>query len=102
MTDFAMVLIVAGGTVLMRLSMITLLADVTIPPRLEQALRLVAPAVLAGLVAQTLFIEGGDLRPFSTWYVAAAIALIVAWRTRSVGWTLLIGMLSVWILEAVT
>jgi len=96
MTDFALVLMVAGGTFLMRASLVVMLANVTIPERVQQALRLVAPAVLAGLVAQTLFLGGGRSGPVGTWYIAAAIAAIVAWRTRSVAWTLLIGMLAVW------
>jgi branched-subunit amino acid transport protein len=99
-TDLAIVLVVALGTITMRASMVTLLADVTIPPRIEQALGLVAPAVLAGLVAQTLFLDHGDWRPFGTWYIGAAVAAVVAWRTRSFGWTLLAGMASVWLLEA--
>ena len=99
-TDLFIVAAVAAGTLAMRASMVTLLAEVTIPPRLQQALSLVAPAVLAGLVAQTLFLDAGELRPFGTWYVAAAIAAVVAWRTRSFGWTLLVGMASVWLLAA--
>jgi branched-subunit amino acid transport protein len=99
-SDLALVAIVAVGTLTMRASMVTLLANVTIPPRVEQALSLVAPAVLAGLVAQTLFLDHGELRPFGTWYLAAAVAALVAWRTRSFGWTLLAGMVSVWLLEA--
>ena len=100
--DLLIVLTVAAGTLAMRASMVTLLADVTLSLRTQQALSLVAPAVLAGLVAQTLFLEAGELRPFGTWYVAGAIAAVVAWRTRSFGWTLLIGMVSVWLLTALT
>ena len=69
---------------------------------LHRSIPLVAPAVLAGLVAQTLFLDAGELRPFGTWYVAGGIAAVVAWRTRSFGWTLLIGMVSVWLLAALT
>lgn len=94
------VALVAAGTLGLRASMVTLLADVAIPPRLEQALGLVAPAVLAGLVAQTLFLDHGEWRPLGTWYLAGAVAAVVAWRTRSFGWTLLAGMGSVWFLEA--
>jgi len=100
-SDLFIVAAVAAGTLAMRASMVTLLADVTIPPRLQQALSLVAPAVLAGLVAQTLFLEAGELRPFGTWYIAGAIAAVVAWRTRSFGWTLFVGMASVWLLALV-
>ena len=93
------VAIVAVGTYAMRVSMISILTHVVIPPRLEQALGLVAPAVLAGLVAQTLFLDHGTWRGFDAWYPAAAIAAVVAWRTRSFGWTLVAGMGSVWLLE---
>ncbi len=99
--DLLIVLAVAAGTLALRASMVTLLADVAIPHRLEQALGLVAPAVLAGLVAQTLFLDHGEFRPFGTWYLAGAVAALVAWRTRSFGWTLAAGMGSVWLLEAV-
>ena len=85
-SDLFVVLAVAVGTLAMRASMVTLLADVAIPLRMEQALGLVAPTVLAGLVAQTLFLDAGELRPFGTWYVAGAIAaaerIRVALRTH--------------------
>ncbi|MGD8486899.1 MAG: AzlD domain-containing protein [Chloroflexota bacterium] len=99
-TDLLIVAAVAAGTLAMRASMVTLLANVTISDRVEQALSLVAPAVLAGLVAQTLFLDHGEWRPFGTWYVAGAVAAFVSWRTRSFGWTLVAGMGSVWLLEA--
>jgi branched-subunit amino acid transport protein len=101
MTDYLYVAIVAAGTLAMRASLVAVLANVTIPTRVEQALSLVAPAVLAGLVAQTLFVADGDIRPFGTWYIAAGLAALVAWRTRSAGWTILVGMGCVWILAAI-
>ena len=100
--ELAIVLAVGAGTLAMRASMVTLLAGATLSPRVIQALRLVAPAVLAGLVAQTLFLDHGAWRPFGSWYLAAAIAALVAWRTRSFAWTLLVGMVAVWLPEAVT
>lgn len=99
-SDLLIVLAVAAGTLAMRASMVTLLADVSLSPRLQQALGFVAPALLAGLVAQTLFLDAGQIRPLGAWYVAGAIAALVAWRTGSFGWTLLAGMASVWLLEA--
>ncbi|MFO7531886.1 MAG: AzlD domain-containing protein [Candidatus Limnocylindrales bacterium] len=98
--ELLLVAAVAAGTLAMRASMVTLLAGTAIPASVEQALGLVAPAVLAGLVAQTLFLDGGELRPFGSWYLAAVVAGLVAWRTRTFGWTLLAGMVSVWLLEA--
>lgn len=100
MADLAIVVLIAAGTFAMRASMVTLLANITIPLRVGQALGLVVPAVIAGLVAQTLFLDGGDLRPLGTWYVAASVAALAAWRTRSFAWPLVVGMGAVWALEA--
>lgn len=101
MSEIALVGMLAGGTLLMRASMVALLANVALPARAEEALKLVAPALLAGLVAQTLFLQAGEMRPPGTWHLAALVAALVAWKTRSVGWTLVLGMGSVWILEAI-
>jgi branched-subunit amino acid transport protein len=101
MSEIALVGMLAGGTLLMRASMVALLANVTLPDRLQEALKLVAPALLAGLIAQTLFLQAGEFRPIGTWHLAAVVAALVAWKTRSVGWTLVLGMGAVWILEAV-
>lgn len=100
MSDLAVVAVVAVGTLLMRASLVALLGDVTIPTRIGSALRLVAPAVLAGLVAQTLVLDDGAIRGSATWYLAALLAALVAWRTRSVGLTLALGMVAIWVLEA--
>ena len=85
----------------MRSSLVAILGNVTIPPRLEQALRLVAPAMLAGIVVQGLVFDGDGSQTSVAWYLAAAIAAAAAWKTRSIPWTLAIGLTAVWCLEAV-
>jgi branched-subunit amino acid transport protein len=94
-------LTVAVGTYLFRSSVVLLAAGRTIPPRWEAVLQLIPPAVLAALVANALVLDGTEIRPFGPWYVAAAVAAVVAWRTRSAGWTLLVGMPVVWVLTAI-
>jgi branched-subunit amino acid transport protein len=100
MTDLVMVGAIAAGTLALRASLVAFLGEVTIPTRLEQALRLVAPAILGGIVAQGLVVDGRGFRPLGTWHVAAVLAALVAWKTRSIGLTLGVGMSAVWILEA--
>lgn len=96
-----MVVAVGIGTYLIRVSAIALLGPgQTISPRLERALRMVAPAVLAALVATTLLRDGDEFRALGAWHGAAVVAVLVAIRTRSAAWTLLAGMVSVWVLSA--
>lgn len=91
---------VAVGTYALRASVILVSARTTMAPRVESTLRLIPAAVLSALVANALVFDHGEPRPFGPWYVAAAVAVAVAIRTRSAGWTLLAGMTSVWILSA--
>ncbi len=91
---------VAAGTYVLRASVILAASRTTMPPRVESTLRLIPAAVLSALVANALVFDHGELRPFGPWYVAAAMAAVVALRTRSAGWTLLAGMVSVWVLSA--
>ena len=101
MSPWLMVLVTGIGTYLLRLSAIAVVgADRRIPPRVEQALRLVAPAVLAALVANSLLLEGDSWRPLGAWHGAALVAALVAVRFRSAAWTLLAGMVAVWVFSA--
>lgn len=45
----------------------------------SRCLRLI-PAVLSALVANALVLDQGEIRPFGPWYVAAAVAVVVAAR----------------------
>ena len=100
MTDLLAVLLVGAGTYLIRCSMVVALGRVTLSETAERALGLIPPAVLGALVAQTLLLEGEGMRDLSTWHPAAVVAALVAWRTRSIGWTLVAGMAALWALEA--
>ena len=100
MSPFAQVVVVGVGTLVMRSVAIKILAGREIPGIVQRALRLVAPAVLSGLVAQTLLLNDGSLRSPSMWHIAAVGAALVAWFSRSVGYTLGAGMALLWVLEA--
>lgn len=96
-------IVLAGmGTYLFRASFVVLLARVEkIPARVEEGLRMIPPAVLGAIVAQGLLLDDGALRSPSTWHVAAIVAGLVAWRTRSVLWCIATGMSMLWIVSAV-
>jgi branched-subunit amino acid transport protein len=69
-----------------------------LPPLLRRWLRYVPPAVLAALVVPAALAPQGRLEPGThAWAVLAGV--IVAWRTRSVLWTILGGMAAFWLLR---
>jgi branched-subunit amino acid transport protein len=69
------------------------------PPLLTRWLRYVPAAVLAALVAPAALAPNGKLQlgP-QAW--ATAVGAVVAWRTRNVLYTIVIGMAAFWALRA--
>lgn len=84
------------GTYLIRLSAIGLAGHgVTLPPRLERTLRLIAPAVLAAIVANGLLLDAGHL----SWYVGTLVAVLMIVRLRSAVWSMGGAMFAVWLMQ---
>jgi branched-subunit amino acid transport protein len=81
-------------TYAMRLSFILLWGKLDVPLWLLRALRFVPPAVLTAIFFPELFMPGGalDLTPGNARLVAGALAALVAWRTRNIVLTILVGM----------
>jgi branched chain amino acid efflux pump len=91
-----MVMIFAGLlTYLIRLSFIQLFGLIKVPPRLISTLRFVPAAVFSAIIFPELLMPGGTFS-FSwrnSHLLAGLLAVVVAWKTRSVVWTILSGML---------
>lgn len=97
-----LILILGGlSTYLTRLSMILLFSRWEIPAWLQRALRLVPAAVFSAIIAQEVLTQNGKLNLEMTnpRILAAALATVVAWKTRSVLLTILIGMVTLWLLK---
>lgn len=98
------IIMVAGGliTFLTRLSFIWLFERITVPPLLQRALRLVPPAVLSVIIVQELMIQDGRLflGLDNHRLLAGMVACLVAWRTRSALLTILLGMASLFLFQA--
>ncbi|WP_300320118.1 AzlD domain-containing protein [Accumulibacter sp.] len=99
---WSMIIGIGVATFLLRFAPIALLSRLELPAWLRQALRYVPPAVMAAIIAPPLFFAGGapTIDPDLPRFVAAALAALVAWRTRSTLWTVVIGMLALWGLQA--
>lgn len=102
MRGFWPTLIVGIGTYLSRASFILLLANRMVSPRFQRAMRNVGPSVLAALVATLLVGESGlgGLGPSPEMF-ALASAGVVAWKTHNMAWSLVAGMVSMWLLGAI-
>lgn len=94
--------VLAGiGTYAMRASFLAFahrLADV--PPGIQRLLRQIPPAALASIVLPSLLRPEGhlDLAQARLW--AGLAAALVAWRTRNIALTLVVGMGLVVLVEA--
>jgi branched-subunit amino acid transport protein len=87
--------LLVGGllTYLLRLSFIAL-SGREFPSWLERSLRYVPPAVLTAILFPELFMQGGalDISLGNNRLLAGMVAILVAWRTRSMLLTILAGM----------
>jgi branched-subunit amino acid transport protein len=81
-----------------RLSAIALLGRVTLPPRVLRALRYVPIAVLSAIVVPALLAPHDMLDVPATAPAGGLLAIAVAWRTRSIVWTIAAGMAALWAL----
>ena len=90
------------GTFTLRFLFIYLFGKIEMPDWLRRALRFVPAAALAALVFPALTHPAGhlDLSLQNFRLLAGLGGAIVAWRTRNVLFTILIGMALLWILEA--
>ncbi len=97
------VVMLLGGllTFGMRLSFIYLLGRANVPDAARRALRFVPPAVLSALVLPELLMPSGylDVGPLNHRWLAGLVAILVAWRTRSILLTILAGMLVLLVLQ---
>ena len=87
-------------TYAIRLAPIWLLERATIPPGWRQALRFVPSAVLSAIILPELIMPGAvlDLSLSNERLLAGLVAILVAWRTKNILWTLAVGMVLLWVL----
>ncbi len=87
----------------LRLSFIALYGRLVFPDWVIRALRYVPPAVLSAIVFPELFLTGGELNLSLANFrlIAGVLAALVAWRTRSILWTILAGMAALALLQTI-
>jgi branched-subunit amino acid transport protein len=84
-----------------RLSFILLYGRIKMLNLMERALRFVPPVVLTAIFFPELLLNNGDL--FLSFgnarLLAGMLAIVVAWRTKNVIYTIVIGMFALWVLQ---
>lgn len=88
------VIVVAGvGTFAMRASFLVAAHRMAVlPPRVRRVLRQIPPAALAALVLPAMVAPEGTVDLAQAQLPAGVLAALVAWRTRNVALTLVVGM----------
>jgi len=101
---WSMLIAIGIVTFAIRFAPIALLSRLDLPEWLKRALRYVPPAVMTAIITPSLFFVGGapNIAPDTPRLAAATFAALVAWRTRSTLWTVVLGMLALWGLQALT
>ena len=91
-------------TYAIRLSMIVMSGQVQLGDNLQRALRYVPPAVLSAIILPEMVQPGGtlDVSLGNERLLAGLFAIVVAWYTKNMIWTVAIGMIALWILQAIS
>jgi len=102
LTIWLLFLAIATGTFALRFSFVYLFGKVDMPDWLRRALRFVPASVLAALVFPALIYPNGilDISLNNVYLLAGIGGALVAWRTKNVLWTIIVGMTLFWILQA--
>jgi branched-subunit amino acid transport protein len=102
MTLWLTILAIGLLTYATRLSFILLLGKMEMPSFLQRTLRFVPVAVLSAIIFPALFLPQGtfNLSLGNARLLAGILAVIVAWRTKNALLTIGVGMVGLWILQA--
>jgi branched-subunit amino acid transport protein len=102
MTLWLTMIAIGIATFAIRFSFIYLFGQFEIPDSLRRALRFVPPAVLSAIVFPELLMPGGifEISLGNGRLLAGVLAALVAWRTKNVVLTILVGMAALYILQA--
>ncbi len=90
-------------TFTIRLVLFVLSKRIELSKNMQMALQFVPPAVLAAIAVPEIVMPGGllNLSLGNARLLAGLVAIGVAWKTENVMLTVLVGMVSLWILQVI-
>lgn len=99
MTMWFVVVTVGITTFAMRFVFIGLFGRYEVPRWLERPLAYIAPAVLAAITVPAILAPGTNLDLASPFIPAALLGGIAAWKTKSIGAAIVVGLGTLWLLR---
>ncbi|GMQ99154.1 MAG: AzlD domain-containing protein [Acidimicrobiia bacterium] len=99
MTMWSVVVAAGVATFAMRFVFIGLFGTFQVPPWLERGLKYIAPAVLAAITVPAVFAPGASFDLANPFVPAAIIGGLAAWRTKSIGAAIVVGLATLWLLR---
>ncbi|MBL8146592.1 MAG: AzlD domain-containing protein [Anaerolineae bacterium] len=103
MNELLLVAGMAAVTLGIRYPVLVLVGKIPLPESVFRALRYVPPAVLTAIIVPAVLMPAGtvDVSPTNAYLVAGIVSALVAWRTKSLLLTIIIGMAVMLIWSAV-
>ncbi len=98
------ILLIGAGTFGLRFAFLPLAGRVALPSRLIRALRYVPAAILSAIVLPALCVGPSgmlDIGIGNPKLLAGIAAVLIAWTTRNMLATILLGMATLWLLNAI-
>lgn len=97
MNELLLVAGMAAVTFAVRYPVLVLVGKIPLPEGVFRALRYVPPAVLTAIIVPSVLMPQGavDVSPANAYLVAGIVSALVAWRTKSLLLTIVIGMVVV-------
>ena len=94
MNELLLVAGMAAVTFAIRYPVLVLVGRIPLPEAVFRALRYVPPAVLTAIIVPAVLMPKGtvDVSPTNAYLVAGIVSALVAWRTKSLLLTIIIGM----------
>lgn len=92
--EITLVVGMAAVTFLVRWPVLALVSRITLPQVVLDGMKFIPPAVLAAIIAPAMLMPNGalDLHPTNAYLVAGLAAGLIAWRTRNLLATIVLGM----------
>jgi len=95
MNEVLLVVGMALVTFAVRYPVLVLVGKIPLPDRVFRALRYVPPAVLTAIIVPAVLIPDNktvDFSPTNSYLVAGVISALIAWRTKNLLLTIVLGM----------